>query len=599
MANVLQDRRRRRRRRARRALVTGLVAVVGLLATAVPAGADSVGGGGTPVSSDPDQATCGVVYPHDAAHYDATVRNRADSWLGADATGQVDLGDGRLLWLMGDTDWGRRRADGSYAPGWTTTTNSMFVQVGSCLDSVREGRNVVPLPPDADLHWPLDGWVHGDDVFLVVAKIRLTGNLFGFRSNGHDLVRLDADTLRFEARWPVPDRSKNWGSSVERVGDTVYWFGRPPVGAAGNPGHMHLARTPVDRPLELEYRTATGWSRNPALAVPVHRRGTPSNASFTRLPDGRWAATFKDHEFLGRHIEAHVAPNPWGPWAHMGRIADTRPGAGEITYGGYLAHEVGWFGSGTALLKWSHNALTPGEVAAGRIRYRPAFTTVSTSVFARPEGLLALQAQRNYVERVYGQFLGRAPSAAWGDYWANDLNFGVPRGRLTAAVARSDEWLARQIDAIYLAALGRRADASGLANWTAYVRAGGRLTDVGVKVFASREFFLRSGATHSGFVRALYQKILGRSPDPGGLASWVRALREGRSRTWVARGFYGSYESRADRVTSLYRQLLDRDPDATGMRTWTRVLVHSDDVRLAETLARSHEFFQKAQSPLP
>ncbi len=573
------------------ALTLGLV--VGM---APAAGAEDAPAGTGPISVDPDQPGCGAVHPSDAEHYNRATMDRDDSWLGADATGQVDLGDGRLLWLMGDTDWGTRKADGSYAAGWATSTNSAFVQVGGCLESLRTRADFIDKPGDADLYWPLDGWVDGDDLYVVMTKVRITGAAFGFQSAGHEVVRLDAHTFAFEGRWPMPDRARDWGSSVERVGDLLYWFGRTPTEAPGHPGHMFLARSHVAAPLELTYRTATGWSNSPSAAVPVHRRPTPSNASFTRLPDGRWAASFKDSEFAGRTIEADVALNPWGPWARLGPIVDAAPlTKDEITYGGYLAHEIGWSTAGTVLVKWSHNSMKPGAVAAGETRYRPAFATVSTGVFDRPDAHAAVAAQRNYARHVHRQFLGREPSDAWADFWANDLNFGVSRATLTSTVARSDEWLTRQLDLVYLAALGRRTDATGRATWTRYVRDGGRITDVAAKVYASPEFYERSGGTDRGFVTELYRKILHREPDSRGLDNWVTHLRQGRSRTWVAEGFYGSYESRSQRVHSLYQQLLGRSADPTGMRTWTSALQRMDDVRLAETLARSAEFFNRAQ----
>lgn len=260
--------------------------------------------------------------PTDAGSYNAATWNRADGWLGADATSQVDLGDGRILWLMGDTDWGSRAPEGPYRPGWTMRTNSAFVQTGDCFTSARPHHNFVEPSPGADLYWPTDGYVVGEDLYVVFARIKVTGGTFGFRSDGHDLVRLDKTTFRFEGRWPLPDRSRDWGSSVERHGHTIYWWGRAPTGAPGNSGHMFLARSTLHRMLDFEYRTSDGWSTNAHAAIPVHRRPRDSNVSFAQLPDGRWAASYKDQVFGGRHVELDVAANPWGPWAHMGRIGN-------------------------------------------------------------------------------------------------------------------------------------------------------------------------------------------------------------------------------------------------------------------------------------
>ncbi len=44
------------------------------------------------------------------------VFDRTDGWTGADAAGSVDLGDGRTLWLFGDT-WISKIRDGKRLPG--------------------------------------------------------------------------------------------------------------------------------------------------------------------------------------------------------------------------------------------------------------------------------------------------------------------------------------------------------------------------------------------------------------------------------------------------------------------------------------------------
>ncbi len=54
------------------------------------------------------------------------VFDRADGWTGADAAGSVDLGDGRTVWLFGDTWIGKIR-DGKRLPGARMVNNSIAV----------------------------------------------------------------------------------------------------------------------------------------------------------------------------------------------------------------------------------------------------------------------------------------------------------------------------------------------------------------------------------------------------------------------------------------------------------------------------------------
>src|SRR5688500_19757977 len=122
---------------------------------------------------------------------------------------------------------------------------------------------------------------------------------------------------------------------------------------------------------------------------------------------------------------------------------------------------------------------------------------------------------------------------------------------------------------MYLGAFGRRVDEEGRLHWTRYVRRGGRLTDVGVYLYASDEFYARSGGTDRGFVTELYHELLDRPPDQLGLHHWLRSMANGLPRTGVTASFYSSIESRRGRVEALYRDLLGRAAEADGLRYWS------------------------------
>lgn len=207
----------------------------------------------------------------------------------------------------------------------------------------------------------------------------------------------------------------------------------------------------------------------------------------------------------------------------------------------------------------------------------------------------AYDSNGNFVRAAYRQFIGRSPSASETAYWQERLRSGGDAGELTGTLARSDEWLRNELDKVYQGAFGRSADAGGRAYWSDYVRAGNRLTDVGVHVYASEEFYKRNGSTNRGFVTGLYKRILGRNADTGGLNHWTNAMANGMSRAEVTQSFYNSIESRRNRVNGLYRDLLGRNADAGGLGYWSEQLLVFDDVKLAEVLAVSGEFYKRAQ----
>ncbi len=77
------------------------------------------------------------------------------------------------------------------------------------------------------------------------------------------------------------------------------------------------------------------------------------------------------------------------------------------------------------------------------------------------------------------------------------------------------------------------------------------------------------------FVTRLYEKVLGRTPDAGGLNDHVDALMRGASASDIAWGFFSSPEfsnkrlSNAQRVEIAYSAMLDRAADASGKADWT------------------------------
>jgi hypothetical protein len=83
-----------------------------------------------------------------------------------------------------------------------------------------------------------------------------------------------------------------------------------------------------------------------------------------------------------------------------------------------------------------------------------------------------------------------------------------------------------------------------------------------------------SAATEAStaFVTALYQDVLGRTPDSGGLAIWVQLLQNGTSRQPVAQGFWDSAEHLTLEVESYYSTYLHRQADAPGLAFWVSQL---------------------------
>ena len=202
---------------------------------------------------------------------------------------------------------------------------------------------------------------------------------------------------------------------------------------------------------------------------------------------------------------------------------------------------------------------------------------------------------RRYVQAAYRTFLGRDATQAEVSERGSRLYYGYGTADLTDSLSRTPEWVGRAVDTIYREVLGRRSDPEGLAYWTDLVRRGVPITDVGVQILSSEEYYRRSGGSPGGFVDAVYQGVLRRTADPQGRAYWIDQLQRGTSRMAVAWSFYDSLESRQTRVENTFGQMFARRPDPGGLAYWSGQLQVHDDIVLASRLAQSDEFHRRSR----
>ena len=179
-------------------------------------------------------------------------------------------------------------------------------------------------------------------------------------------------------------------------------------------------------------------------------------------------------------------------------------------------------------------------------------------------------------------------------------------------VAAGFDAVAAQIYRMYQATLDRAPDPGGHQAWVRQLTSEAMtLQQVAAGFVGSREFQLAYGATGNlQFVTLLYENVLDRAPDAGGLATWLGALNAGRTRAQVVVGFSESLElqnrteaaamalSRAgyqadatDEVFRMYRATLDRTPDKGGLLAWTTAMAHGRDLTtVADGFVASAEF---------
>lgn len=155
------------------------------------------------------------------------------------------------------------------------------------------------------------------------------------------------------------------------------------------------------------------------------------------------------------------------------------------------------------------------------------------------------------VTALYKGLLGRSPESASLQQYVGKLDSGF----LTTAQVASDLVASADFGAytlpvarLYTAAFGRLPDPEGLAFWVNVRRQGADTGQIAKQFLGSDEFASLYGSRpdDTTFLTALYQNVLGRSPDTPGLMYWKGRLAEGESRSYVLDSFAQSPENRAN-----------------------------------------------------
>ena len=204
-------------------------------------------------------------------------------------------------------------------------------------------------------------------------------------------------------------------------------------------------------------------------------------------------------------------------------------------------------------------------------------------------------ANMKFVTHLYEDLLGREPDSPGLNNWVGQLNTGTSRFVVAQRIEASAEYRSHVIDGLYQKFLQRPADASGKAGLDQYLAAGGTMDGARTALLGSLEYFNLHGGTNDAFVTALYQDVLGRTPDPSGRANWLQQLASGKSRAEVALAVLRSPEARGVQVSSFYVQFLKRQADSGGLANFQNLLLQGvrEEVVIAAIVA-SDEYFARA-----
>ncbi len=168
----------------------------------------------------------------------------------------------------------------------------------------------------------------------------------------------------------------------------------------------------------------------------------------------------------------------------------------------------------------------------------------------------------DFVTLLYNNVLDRAPDAGGFAVWNDRLDSGMTRVEAVLRFSNSQEFINNTIDdstayseartasvwsdevyRLYQATLDRAPDLAGFTAWCENLSTGMTLETAAGRFVDSIEFQNVYGAlSNSDFVTLLYNNVLDRTPDAGGLAAWTNLLDGGMSRADVVLGFSNSQE---------------------------------------------------------
>jgi hypothetical protein len=170
-----------------------------------------------------------------------------------------------------------------------------------------------------------------------------------------------------------------------------------------------------------------------------------------------------------------------------------------------------------------------------------------------------------YVRGLYANILQRSsPSDAEVNGWVSQIQSGTSLQAVSAAFIGSTEHLTVIVNDEYLNLFGRPADSQGTTYWVQQMENGATQDQVAASLISSEEFLMKHGSTNTQFVTGVYETVLHRAPDDGGLAYWTQRLNMATSRQTthydVATAFLSSNEAHQRDVDIIFAETLHRTP---------------------------------------
>src|SRR5439155_25437892 len=125
---------------------------------------------------------------------------------------------------------------------------------------------------------------------------------------------------------------------------------------------------------------------------------------------------------------------------------------------------------------------------------------------------------------LYYDLLNRQPTADEVSGWASALDRGMPRGDVVNGFLNSAEFRGNMIRDDYREILKRDPEPGAIDSWQGRIANGLNSQQLLAQLVASDEYFQQQGAHAAQWIASLYNELLGRPADQGGLGYWSQQL---------------------------------------------------------------------------
>lgn len=349
-----------------------------------------------------------VVSTQPATEWNALFETRS-GWIGGDGVFSVPLRNDRVLWLFGDTLYGR--VDGRRRVDAVMVNNSLAITGRTPTDPVefptfrtdkQAIRSALVPPTGPGWYWPISATLVERRLVVFVVRIEKSEDpgVFGFRMIGQSVALVEnpeaapsdwkIDWLDLPNALMTARRQRSWGLAVIRSGDWLYLYGvdelipADPAKGEFDRKQLVLARVhpaSLTRFESWQYLGETGWSGDPAAVQPL-LRGLANEYSVTLLPDDSAFLLVHTDCGLSPRILARIAASPEGPWSEP-TVLFTKPEVvADKGLFGYNGKAHPWAcratgpNRGTLLINYSVNSWEFGRLFQDETVYRPRFVTV-------------------------------------------------------------------------------------------------------------------------------------------------------------------------------------------------------------------------------